>query len=66
MSENTPVVSNDEAELVEALDVVETQKPSKAKRESKRAPKKPKVISVSVEKTLLLILMITQNNLSQI
>ncbi|MFM7979340.1 MAG: hypothetical protein ACKPKO_08505, partial [Candidatus Fonsibacter sp.] len=49
MSENTPVVSNDEAELVEALHVVETKKQSKAKRESKRAPKKPQVISVSVE-----------------
>ena len=51
MSDNTPVVSNDEAELVEALDVVEMTKPSKPKRVSKKVTKKPKVITVSGDNT---------------
>ncbi|MFM7978257.1 MAG: hypothetical protein ACKPKO_02990 [Candidatus Fonsibacter sp.] len=51
MSDNTPVVSNDEAELVEALDVVETAKPSKPKRVSKKVTKKPKVITVTSDNT---------------
>ncbi|MFM7989506.1 MAG: hypothetical protein ACKPKO_60350, partial [Candidatus Fonsibacter sp.] len=41
--DNTPVVSNDDAEPVESLDVVETNKPNKPKRVSKREPNKPEL-----------------------
>ncbi|MFM7982272.1 MAG: hypothetical protein ACKPKO_23430 [Candidatus Fonsibacter sp.] len=51
MSDNTPVVSNDEAEHVEALDVVETTKPSKPKRVPKKVTKKLNVITVSGDNT---------------
>ncbi|MFM7983358.1 MAG: hypothetical protein ACKPKO_28950, partial [Candidatus Fonsibacter sp.] len=50
-SDNTLVVSNYEAELVEAIYVVETTKPSKPKRVSKKVTKKPKVINVTSDNT---------------